>query len=109
MNQHEHAINQQVQERQIAIEAAKRQTAPLIRKGWIFVIVGWLLPVIPLLGMIGFPISILAAIVVGAVAASRGNSSGAVILIFGGIFGTVLVWLIWILIYFLLGASLGFN
>ena len=109
MNQHEHAINQQVQEREIAIEAAKRQTAPLIRTGWIVVIVGWLLPIIPLIGMIGFPISILSAFIAGGIAASRGNSSGGVFLMLGGVFGTMLVWLFWILIYFLLGASLGFN
>ncbi len=109
MNQQEHAINQQVLEREIAITAAKRQTAPLIRNGWIFVIVGWLLPIIPVLGIIGFPVSVISAFTAGVIAVSRGNSTGGIFLILGGFFGTLLVWLFWILIYFLLGASLGAN
>ena len=106
MNPHEHAINEQVQAREIVIAAATRQTAPLLRKGWSAVIAGWLLPAIPVIGLIGFPIAFFAGLIVGAIAASRGNASGGIVLILAGMLGTMLVGVVWLLIYLLFGASL---
>ena len=109
MNQHEQAIAEQVRQREIAIEAAKRQTAPLLRTGWILVTIGWLVPIIPVIGMIGFPIAFMSAMVAGGIAASRGNSSGGLLLMLTGVIGTGVVGALWILIYTVLGMAVGFN
>jgi hypothetical protein len=106
MNIHENAINEQVQARDIAITAAKRQTAPLLRKGWSAVVAGWILPAIPMVGLLGFPISFFAGLIVGAIAASRGNAGGGIVLMLTGFFGTMLVGILWVLIYLLFGATL---
>ena len=106
MESTEQAIADSVRAREISIEAAKRQTAPLVRKGWTTIFAGWLIPAIPVVGLVGFAIAFFGGLIAGSVAISRGNSRDGIFLIFAGWLGTLIVALAWSLIYLLLGGSL---
>ena len=108
MSEYDNAVSQKAREQDINIAAAKMQTAPLMRTGWTVVIVGWALPVIPIIGMAGFVISAFAGIIFGIIVASRGNTTGGILLILAGIFATWIVALVWFLIYMALGATLAY-
>ena len=107
MNELAQAIAQKAQDQEIIIAAAKLQTGPLIRKGWTAIFIGWLLPAIPVIGLIGFPIAFCGGGLAGIIAASRGNTSGGVILILAAWAGTLVVGVLWVFIYMLFGASLA--
>lgn len=106
MDARERIIAGRVEDQSLSIEAAKRQTAPLLRKGWIGVLIGWALPVIPLIGLAGFPIAFFSGVIAGIVAMARGNVGGGLTLALVACFGSPLMAMLWVFLYLLFGISL---
>lgn len=103
MNTNEQDIAEKVRGRQLDSEAAKRYTAPLLKTGWMLVLGGWALGLIPIVGMLGWAIAFFGGIVVGIVVMTRGNTSGGLILGLTGWFGTAIVAFVQVLLWALFG------
>ena len=102
-------LDRLVMEKQLGIEASKIATAPLLRKGWMLVLAGWGIGLIPLLGIAGWIMAFACGIIIGIVVMTRGNTSGGLILVLSAWLGTIPIALICILFWMLFGFSgLGF-
>lgn len=103
MNTNEQNLTDMVKDKQLDVEAAKRLTAPLLKKGWMLVFGGWALGLIPVIGMLGWAIAFIGGIAVGIVAMTRGNSSGGLILLLTAWFGTAIVAIVELFLWVALG------
>ena len=103
MSTNESNLTEKVRDKQLDIEAAKRATAPLLKKGWMLVFGGWALGLIPVLGMAGWAIAFIGGIATGIVAMTRGNSSGGLILLLTAWFGTAIVAVVQLFLWVALG------
>ena len=96
-------LTEKVRNKQLDIEAAKRATAPLMKKGWMLVFGGWAFGLVPVIGALGWAIAFFGGIAIGIVAMTRGNSSGGLILLLTAWFGTAIVAVIELFIWIALG------
>lgn len=99
MGANEEAVQVELQRRQVAKEAAARDTASLLRSGWIAVVVGWFLPIFPVIGFIGLWLCGVAGLIISLIAMAKGNIGGGVKLLLGTILGGVAAVIIWVLVY----------
>ena len=100
------SIQQELQNRQVKRQAAIRETAPLLKMGWLCLIGAWVFPIIPFLGFFGMALMGMIAVVIAFVSGFKGNFSGAMVLGFSAWLGSGFAAFIWIGIYALVG-SLG--
>lgn len=103
MSTNDQDLTTMVKNKQLEIEAAKRATAPLLKKGWMMVFGGWAFGLVPVIGMLGWAIAFIGGIAVGIVAMTRGNSSGGLILLLVAWFGTAIVAVIELFLWVALG------
>ena len=109
MNEQQQSLERIVREKQLNLEASRITTAPLLRKGWMLVLLGWGISLIPILGVLGWVMAPACAIIVGILVVSRGNSGGGLTLLLGAWLGTVPVVLGSLLFWMIFGFSgLGF-
>lgn len=106
MESNELFIQQELQNRQVKQQAAKRETAPLLKIGWMCLIGAWVFPIIPFLGFFGLILMALIALFIAIFTAVKGNLSGAMVLGFSAWLGSGFAAFLWIGIYAMIG-SLG--
>lgn len=81
---------------------------PALRTGWILVVAGWLLPVIPLVGLVGLPAGALGGLVCGVIALTRNQERGGLLLLLTALIAAPIVGVVWFLIYMAIGVALPF-
>ena len=108
MNEQPQSLERIVREQQLTLEAGKITTAPLLRKGWTLVFCGWGIGLVPVLGVLGWVMAAVCAILVGILAMTRGNGGGGLALLLGGWLGTLPVALVSLLFWMMFGVS-GFG
>jgi hypothetical protein len=84
-----------------------QDTANLLKYGWRCVLVGWALPIIPVIGMLLLAIVAVIGQVIGVIAMVRGNASGGLKLLLVAMFGSIAVGLGWALVYAVVAALLS--
>lgn len=80
-------------------QPAIQDTANLLKYGWRCVLVGWALPIIPIVGMFLLAIASVLGQTIGIIAIVRGNASGGLKLLLVAMFGSMAVALCWVLVY----------
>lgn len=96
-------IHERVRDRELDIEAARRLTAPLLKKGWVVVFCGWALGLVPIVGLLGWALAFVGGVAIGGVAMARGNVGGGLVLGITAWIGTMVVGFVEVLVWMALG------
>ncbi len=99
----------EVNRRQVAKLAAEQDTAPLLRWGWIMLFIGWVAPIIPIMGWIAFWICCAIAVIIGVVTLVKGNTGGGLKLALVGWLASVVIGFLWVGIYATVFTGVGVN
>ena len=100
-------LTAEIKRRELAARAAQEVTRPTSSRGWMFVFVAWAMPIIPFLGyVLMFGLAVV-GFIHGILVWSKGNASGGIKLMLAAWFGTGGVFLVWLLIYGLVAATVA--
>lgn len=101
----EQALEHIIRGKQLNLEASKITTAPLLKKGWILVLCGWGVGLVPILGVLGWVFATACAIIISIIVMTRGNTGGGLTLLLVGWLGTIPVALVSLLVWMMFGIS----
>lgn len=101
-------VQEEWAKRKVQNQVSALETASLVRSGWRILFWGWvILPIIPIIGMIGLYLAAVVAFIISVIVLFKGNTRSGLILLLSAWLGSVLVSFIWAAIYLRVGILLS--